>query len=164
MCLLGCCMLRKTLSSLSDDGWGSVAILLFFFRLKASQNQNLQAVGWGQVLERKWKPLRGFMQLSVSQNHHHLCPRLHNKVWPVSARGTLILIDKSGSVSYKVITFFSRVLVHTKSCVEPPRMEFFFPSVLWNYCGQTPLTFKDRLSAGSYFLCLTPKFVNLTCG
>lgn len=83
--------------------------------------------------------------------YHHVCPRLHNKVWPVSARGTLILIDKSGSVSL----FSPWVLIHTKPCVDPPRMEFFFPSVLWNYSGQTPLTFKDRLSTGSYFLCLT---------
>lgn len=30
MCLLGHCMVRKTLSSLSADGWGSVAILLIF--------------------------------------------------------------------------------------------------------------------------------------
>ena len=41
--------LRKSLGSLSADGWGCVPTLLVI-RLEASQHWSLQAVGWGQVL------------------------------------------------------------------------------------------------------------------
>ena len=41
--------LRKTLGSLSADGWGCVHLLLVVWP-EASQHWSLQAVGWGQVL------------------------------------------------------------------------------------------------------------------
>ena len=45
----GGCGLRKSLGSLSADGWGCVPTQLVVW-LVASQHWSLQAVGWGQVL------------------------------------------------------------------------------------------------------------------
>ena len=45
--------LRRTLSRLSADGWGCIPALLVVW----SQHWSLQAVGWGQVLVTKWRPL-----------------------------------------------------------------------------------------------------------
>ena len=45
----GGCGLRKSLGSLSADGWGCVPALLVVWP-EASQHWSLQAVGWGQAL------------------------------------------------------------------------------------------------------------------
>ena len=45
----GGCELRKSLGSLSADGWGCVPTQLVVW-LELSQHWYLQAVGWGQVL------------------------------------------------------------------------------------------------------------------
>ena len=44
----GSSWLRKSLGSLSADGWGCVPVQLVW--PKASQHWSVQAVGWGQVL------------------------------------------------------------------------------------------------------------------
>ena len=51
--LVGRALLRKTLSSLSADGWGCVPALLVACP-EVYQHWSPQAVWWGQVLGRKW--------------------------------------------------------------------------------------------------------------
>ena len=70
VCLLSSGLLWKTLSSLSADGWGCVPTLLVVWP-DSSQHWSLEAVGWGQVLVRKWCPPRGLTPMSTPQNCHH---------------------------------------------------------------------------------------------
>ena len=106
MCLSGSCVFRKTLSSLSADGWSCVPTLLAVWP-EASQHWSLQAVGWGQVLVRKWRPPRELTLMSTPQNYLRQCPCPHgeSQLPPTSAGDPPILSSKSGPVSYEVITF-----------------------------------------------------------
>ena len=101
-------------------------------------------------------------------HHHHQCPCPYSEPQlpppPASAGDPPILAGKSGPVYYEVTAFFPWVLVHTRPCVRPPRMEFLFPPVLWNPCDQNPLAFKARFSGGSSSHCQTPRLGSLTQG
>ena len=106
VCLLGSCLFRKTLSSLSADGWGCVPTLLVVWP-EASQHWSVQAIGWGQVLVGKWWPSRGLTPMSTHQNCLRQCSCPHSEPQPpsASAQDPLILAVKSGPVSYEVTTF-----------------------------------------------------------
>ena len=56
--------------------------------------------------------------------------------------------------------FFPWVLVCTRPCVHPPRMESLFPSVLWTSCNQAPLGGSEVSSSW----CQTPRLGELTWG
>ena len=57
-------VVRKTLSSLSADGWGCVPALLVVWP-EVFQHWSQQAVGWGQVLVRKCQPPEELMPMST---------------------------------------------------------------------------------------------------
>ena len=60
--------------------------------------------------------------------------------------------------------FIPWVLVHTRPCMCPPRVEFLFPPVLWNSCNQASLAFKARFSGASSSCCQTSRQGSLTWG
>jgi len=59
---------------------------------------------------------------------------------------------------------FSWVLVCTRFCLCPPRLESLFPPVLWKSCNQIPLVFKVRFPGDSQSLCRVPRLGSLTWG
>ena len=67
------CGLRKTLSSLSADGWGCVPTLLVVWPA-ASQHWSLRALGWDQVFASKWWPPGQLTPMSTQQCLCHQCP------------------------------------------------------------------------------------------
>ena len=99
---------------------------------------------------------------SNSQNccYQCLCPGSEPQPAPASAGNHPILAGRSVPVSYGVIAFFPWVLVCTRPCVCPPRVEFLFPPVLWKSCNQFPLAFKARFSEDSS-CCWTPRVESL---
>ena len=57
------------------------------------------------------------------------------------------------SVSYGITTLFHWVLVCTRFCLSPPRVESQFSPVLWKSCNQIPLVFKVKFPGDSWSLC-----------
>ena len=79
VCLVGSCVLRKTLSiSLSADGWGCVPTLLVVWP-KVTQHWSLQAGGWGQVLVPKCQPLGELTPMNIPWGLYHQCPCPHSE-------------------------------------------------------------------------------------
>ena len=74
------------------------------------------------------------------------------------------LVCRSGSVSYGVTAPFLWVLVPTRFCLCPPRLECLVPPVLWKSCNQIPLAFKVRFHGHFQSLCPVPRLGSLTCG
>ena len=109
VCIAANCVLRKTLSSLSADGWGCVPALLVVWP-EASQHWSLQAVGWGQVLERKWQPPGGLKPMSSPQDYQrqYLCPRSEPQHPAASTGVPPVLAGRSGPVFYEITAFFPR--------------------------------------------------------
>ena len=70
--------------------------------------------------------------------------------------------SRSGSFPYGVTALFPWILVHTRFCLCPPRMESLVPSVLWKSCNQILLTFKGRFPRGSQSLCQISSLGSLT--
>ena len=138
------CVFRKTLRTLFADGWGCVPNLLVVWQV-ASKHWSLQFVGWAWVSERKWQPPRGLTPKSTPQNYHHQCPYPHSEPQPPAncTGDPLILVSRSGPVSYEVTVIFSQVLVHTRPCVCPPRVEFLL-LILWSSCDHYLMAFKAR--------------------
>ena len=62
----GGCALWTSLGRLSADGWVYVPTL-FVVWPEASQHWSLQAVGWGQILLRKWQPPGGLTAMSTPE-------------------------------------------------------------------------------------------------
>ena len=56
------------------------------------------------------------------------------------------------------------VLVCTKFCLCPPRLESLFPPVLWKSYNQIPLALKARFPGDSQSLCQIPRLGSLTWG
>ena len=73
---------------------------LFIVWPEASQHWSLQAVGWDQVLVRKWQPPRGLKTMSTPQNYRNLCLCLHCEAQPspASMGDPPVLAGKSGPV------------------------------------------------------------------
>ena len=80
--------------------------------------------------------------------------RLPGLLLPVSLREALptltstgdplTLAGRSGSVSCGVTDSFPWILVCTRFCLCPPRLESLFPPALWKSCNQIPLASKVR--------------------
>ena len=98
------------------------------------------------------------------KSHQCLFPHSEPQPLPASTGDPPVPGGRSGPGSHEVTAFFPWVLVHLKPCVCPPRVEFLFPAVLWNSCGQTPLAFKARFSGNSFSCFQTPRLGSLTCG
>ena len=87
----------------------------------------------------------------------------------VVGRGCLLLIPSSAllisvcSVSYGTTTLFPWVLVCTRFC-SPPRVESWFPPVLWKPCNQIPQVFKVRSLGDSWSLCWISRLGSLMWG
>ena len=86
---IGGCELRKTLSSLSPDGWIRVPSLLVVWP-ETPQHGSLQAILLDQVLVSKWWPLGQFMPMSTPQYlHHHVLVPTVNHSHPLPPQETL---------------------------------------------------------------------------
>ena len=59
---------------------------------------------------------------------------------------------------------FPLVLVSTRLCLCPPRMEYLFPSVLWKVYNQTLMVFKVILPGDSQSLCWISRLGSLMWG
>ena len=59
---------------------------------------------------------------------------------------------------------FLWVLVWVRFCLCPPRLESWFPPVLWNFYNHIPLPFKIRFPGDSQSLCQFPWLGSLTWG
>ena len=88
----------------------------------------------------------------------------------VVGRGCLLLIPSSAlfisisSVSYGITTLFHWVLVCTRFCLSPQRVESRFSPVLWKSCNQIPLVFKVRFPGDSWSLCWISRLGSLMWG
>ena len=69
-----------------------------------------------------------------------------------------------GSVSCGVTSPFLWIVVCTKSCLCPLRLESLFPLVLWKSYNQIPLAFKVRFPGDAQFFCRIPSLGSLTWG
>ena len=75
------------------------------------------------------------------------------------------LAGSFGSVSCGVIAPFLWVLVCTRFCLCPSRLESLFPPVLWKFCDQIRLPFKVSFPEVSQSPCQSlPRLGSLTCG
>ena len=153
LCLLsGSSLFRNTLSFLSTSGCVSALLLVWS---EASQHRSLQAVGWGQVLVRKWQPPREPMPVNSQQNLCCQCPCSHSE-----PQLPLIFTGHPPNTKWEfwpnflwTYCFIPWVLVGMRPCVHLPRVQFLFPPVLHNFFSQSPLSFKDRFSGDSSFCC-----------
>ena len=131
--------------------------LLWALEVLRQQGHSLvrQAVGWGRVwwgngsLQEclcQWVLARTATANVLVHTVSHHCP---------SSVGDLaVSAGMSAPISCPVTCFFPWVLVCTRYCVCPPRVEFLFYLVLWNSCNQTSLVFKIRFSGDSSSCCL----------
>ena len=112
---------------------------------------SLQAIGWDQILVPKKQQISGeltLMNVTWGLCHQYPCPHSEPQSSPTSQGDPPRLTDRSGLGSNGVIALHC-LLVHVKTCVYPPRMEFLFPPVLWSSCIEAPLAFKIKCSVGS---------------
>ena len=143
----GSCSVKLTW--LSADGWGSLPPCYLFglrwpspgvYRLYGRVNGSFQEDSLAKV-----------HLLCDPQNcccrclHPHSEPLLTHacKGDPPSLAG------RYGSVFCRVTSSFPWVLVHTRFCLCPPRVESLFQPVLWKSYNQIPLTFKVRVPGDS---------------
>ena len=70
----------------------------------------------------------------------------------------------SHSVPCGVTAPFPYILVHTRFCLCPPRVESLFPPVLWKSWNQIPLAGKVRFSGDSQSLCQILRLGSLMWG
>ena len=126
---------------------------------ETTQHWSLQVVWWG-----KWQPPGGLTPISTSQNCccQCLCPHGEPQPPPTSVGDLPTPASWFGSTSYGVTALFPWVLVWTRLCVCPPRVESLFPPVLWKSCNQILLDFKVGFSGDSYSHCWTPRLGSLT--
>ena len=109
----------------------------------------------GLVLVEEWRPPGGLMTMSAHQSCCCQChfPCSESQPLPTSKEDPPVLAGRSFPVFYEITAFFPWVLMCTRLCVHPPRVEFLFPLVLQNSCGQTLLGFKVRFSESSSSCC-----------
>ena len=106
------------------------------------------------------------MPMSTSQNFYCQCPcpRGEPQPPPAFAGDPPTPAGRSGSVSCGLTAPSPWVLVHTRLCVCPPRVQSLFPPVLLKFCNQIPLAFKVWFSGDSSSRCRTPRLGRLTWG
>ena len=81
-----------------------------------------------------------------------------------AVRGVAGRFGRFDSVSCRVTTTFPWVLVCTRFCRCPLRVESLFPPVLWKSCNHILLAFTVRFPWSSQSLCQIPKLGSLTWG
>ena len=119
---------------------------------------SVTCLAWGDsVLESTgstgyWWPLRGLMPKDTSQNACCLCPHhcVEQLLTHTSVRDPPPLTGRSGSVFYGVIIHFPWVLVCTRFCLRPLRVESLFLQVL-------------RKSWNPILLASKPEFLGISC-
>ena len=74
------------------------------------------------------------------------------------------LAGSFGSVSCRITAPFFWVLVHTRFCLWPLRLESLFPPALWKSYNQIPLVFKVGFPADSQSLCQVARLGSLMWG
>ena len=111
------CGFRKSLGSLSADGWGCVPTQLAAWP-EASQHWSLQAVGWSQVLVPKCQPLGEFTHMHALRYtcHQCLCPQGGPQPPPVSPGGPPKPAGRSGLGSYHSTAFALGPSAHENLC------------------------------------------------
>ena len=92
------------------------------------------------------------------------CPQGEPLLTHTSTGDPPTLAGRSGSVSCGVTASFPWVLVRTRFCLYPPRLESLCYPVLWKSYNQIPLALKVRFPRDSQFLCQIPKLGSLTRG
>ena len=133
LALVGKASFSKALIQLSADGWGCTPSLV---------------VVWPEVTK-PWGlwSLVGLMAMSKREHAKTDLPGLLLPVPHPWGEALLIrptLAGSFGSVSCEVSALFLWVLVHTRFCLCPPRLESLFSPVLWKSCNQIPVAFKVR--------------------
>ena len=83
---------------------------------------------------------------------------------PCLTGDTPIQAGVSGSVYYEVTLPYPSVLIHTRFCLCPRRVEPLFPLVLWRSCNWILLAFKVRSPGNFYSLCQILRFETLIWG
>ena len=91
-----------------------------------------------------------FLQQATSDPHLHHRPSK--------------LAGRSGSVSCGATAPLPWVLVYTRFCLYPPRVESLFSPDLWKSCNQIPLAFKVRFPGDFLSLCQIPRLGSLMWG
>ena len=109
--------LRKTLGSLSDDGWGCV-LTLFVVWPETYQHWSLQAVGWGQVLVSQWQLLGELTPMSTpwTSATSVLVPTVSHSHTPASPGDPPRPAGRSGPGSYEVTAFSLGPCEHKTLC------------------------------------------------
>ena len=106
-----------------------------------------------------------FIQLNTSQYFHHqcLCPQGEPQL-PPSPQETLQ--DQQVGLAHAPMEslLLPWVLVCTRPCVCPPRVESLFPLVLWSSWNQALLAFNAKCSGGSSSGGQTPRLGSLVWG
>ena len=112
---------RKSLGSLSADGWHCVSFLLVGWA-ETSQHWSLPAVGWSQVLGPKWWLLGELMLMNTPQYLCHQCPFPHSDPQPPPTSSGDLPQDQPPGRSgpgFKEITAFALVSsVHNRKAVK----------------------------------------------
>ena len=93
-----------------------------------------------------------------------LCPHRELLWTQASARDPPTLAGRPGSVSCGVTTPLPWVLVCTRFCLCPPRVESLFAPDLWKSCSPIPLAFKVRFPRDFLSLCQIPRLGSLMWG
>ena len=147
---MGRALLSKALIQLSSDGWGCAPYLVVSCFTRGDL-----ALGF----------MGGMVRLMVTSRSIYANRELPRELLLVpcpcgellqthtSTGDSLTLADSFGSVSCGVTTPFLWVLVHTRFCLCPSRLEPLFSLALWKSCNQIPVAFKDRFPGVFQSLC-----------
>ena len=98
-----------------------------------------------------------FLPVFISSQQTTANPHLHRRPLPT-------LWDMSSSVFCGVTASFPWVLMHTRFCLHPPRVESLFSLVLWKSDNQIPLAFKVRFPEDPQSLFQIPRLGSLMWG
>ena len=148
--------LRKSLGTLSVDGWNCVPALMVVLP-EISQHWSLQAVGWGLILGPKCQPPGELAPMNTPQYLHHQCPCPQSEPHPppTSPGDPPRPPGRSGLGSYEVTVFALGPSVHETLCassksgvsVSPSPVEFLQSSptglqsqMLWGWLPLLPDT------------------------
>ena len=142
LALMGRALLSKALIQSSADGWGCVPSLL---------------VVWPEVTQSwvygHYGRVNGDLQKDLHQGGtSEPGPCDESLPTHASTGDPPTLAGSFGSVSCGVTAPFLWLLVCTRFCLCPPRLESLFPSVLWKSYNQIPLAFTDSLGIPSPFV------------
>ena len=160
LALVGRTLLSKALTQFSTDGWGCAPSLLVFLP-EATQPCGLQGSMVGLMTPSKRAYAKGGISGLLLPVFLSLCwappdPCLHSRPSNTSRCFRFSLLWSRCS--------FLCVLVRTRFCVCPPRLQSLFPPVLWKSYDQILLAFKVRFPGVSQSLSWIPRLGSPTLG